>query len=226
MTIAKWNLYHAIIASVLIIEPLFLQSLVFFSLAVTTSITVFFFTHFQQNRFFLGGPANWVTLTRLLFLAALGLSYSSLSLEMVGVCLVMIIALDGVDGFLARRFNTVSECGNYFDMETDAFLVALASAILYVLGIASIWVLLAGFLRYFYGLLRILLGLGEVKERSFFIAKVIAVAFFISLTLAMFSQHPVIIFCLHISSALIALSFAHSLFWLVLDARQATLKGP
>ena len=137
--------------------------------------------------------------------------------------LAALIALDGVDGFLARCFDTASEFGSYFDMETDAFLVALVSGMLYVLGIASVWVLLAGFMRYFYGVLRIVLELGEVKERSFFAAKVVAVTFFISLTLAMFSQHDWVILGLYTSSAFIIASFAHSFFWLLLDAK-TTLK--
>lgn len=219
--LAKWNLWHAVIASTCMLEPLFFKSVVFFTLLSAASIAVFFFTHFEKNRFLLGGPANWVTLTRLLSLVILGLSYPYIDLITAGLCLTVIIVLDGVDGLLARRFNTASECGSYFDMETDAFLVALASAILYILDIASVWILLAGFLRYLYGLLRIILRLGGVKERSFFAAKVIAVAFFISLNLAMFSQHAVIIFCLQVSSALIVASFAHSFVWLVFDGRSA-----
>lgn len=217
---AKWNLWHAVIAGVLVLEPLFLQSVTLFALLTATSLGVFFFMHFVKNSFFLGGPANWVTLVRLLGLMVLGLSYPYLNLITVGVCLAVLIALDGVDGFLARRFDTASEFGSYFDMETDAFLVALVSGMLYVLGIASVWVLLAGFMRYFYGVLRIVLGLGAVRERSFFVAKVIAVAFFISLTLALFSQHDWVMLALHLSSALIFLSFAYSFYWLLFDARQ------
>ena len=217
---AKWNLWHAVIAGMLILEPLFWQSVALFTLLTAASLGVFFFMHFVKNSFFLGGPANWVTLARLLGLVILGLSYPYLDLITVGVCLTVLIALDGVDGFLARRFNTASGFGSYFDMETDAFLVALVSGMLYVLGIASVWVLLAGFMRYFYGVLRIVLELGEMKERSFFAAKVVAVAFFICLTLVLFSQHAWVILGLHVSSTLIAFSFVYSFLCLISDAKQ------
>lgn len=56
------------------------------------------------------------------------------------------LALDAVDGWVARRTNRVSELGARFDMEVDAFL-------LLVLGVAvapalGVWVLAIGLLRY------------------------------------------------------------------------------
>lgn len=58
------------------------------------------------------------------------------------------LALDGLDGYLARRFRQESELGARFDMEVDAFLILCLSAAVWQLGKAGPWVLLIGLMRY------------------------------------------------------------------------------
>lgn len=58
------------------------------------------------------------------------------------------LALDGVDGFLARRFDQVSDFGARFDMETDAFLILVLSLAALMLGKAGPWILAIGLMRY------------------------------------------------------------------------------
>jgi phosphatidylglycerophosphate synthase len=58
------------------------------------------------------------------------------------------LALDAVDGWLARRTQTVSALGARFDMEVDAFLLLVLSA--YVATILGWWVLTIGLLRYLF----------------------------------------------------------------------------
>jgi len=60
------------------------------------------------------------------------------------------LALDGVDGALARRHGTASAFGARFDMETDALTVLVLSALVAVDGRVGAWVLLSGALRYLY----------------------------------------------------------------------------
>jgi phosphatidylglycerophosphate synthase len=62
----------------------------------------------------------------------------------------VILALDALDGFLARRLNLTSLFGARFDMETDALLIFLLSVLAYTLGKAGAWVLMSGLLRYIY----------------------------------------------------------------------------
>lgn len=65
------------------------------------------------------------------------------------VLLVLIaLALDGVDGYLARRFGQESALGARFDMEIDALLILCLSAAAFLLGKAGLWVLLIGLMRY------------------------------------------------------------------------------
>jgi phosphatidylglycerophosphate synthase len=62
------------------------------------------------------------------------------------------LALDGVDGWAARRTKMTSDFGARFDMETDAvFLVTMSLAVV-ASGIAGPWVLLSGFAYYIFRL--------------------------------------------------------------------------
>ncbi|MCO5732480.1 CDP-alcohol phosphatidyltransferase family protein [Rhizobium sp. SSA_523] len=58
------------------------------------------------------------------------------------------LALDGVDGSLARLFRQQSELGARFDMEVDAFLILMLSIACFVLDKAGAWVMAIGMMRY------------------------------------------------------------------------------
>lgn len=60
------------------------------------------------------------------------------------------LALDGVDGYLARKFRQQSELGARFDMEVDALLIMILAIAAYALGKAGLWVLAIGGMRYLY----------------------------------------------------------------------------
>jgi phosphatidylglycerophosphate synthase len=56
------------------------------------------------------------------------------------------LALDAIDGWIARVTNTISELGARFDMEVDAFLLLVLST--YIAPAIGWWVLTIGLLRY------------------------------------------------------------------------------
>lgn len=88
-------------------------------------------------------PADVVTGTR----AALAVAVAVIGPTGPGLALVVVaLALDWVDGRVARRTGTASAFGARFDMETDAFLIAVLSV--YVAPVAGWWVLLIGAARY------------------------------------------------------------------------------
>ncbi|WP_319567736.1 CDP-alcohol phosphatidyltransferase family protein [Cohaesibacter marisflavi] len=58
------------------------------------------------------------------------------------------LLLDGVDGYLARTLNLVSELGARFDMEVDALLLLVLSIAVYMLDKAGVWVIAIGMMRY------------------------------------------------------------------------------
>ncbi|MDY8109381.1 CDP-alcohol phosphatidyltransferase family protein [Fulvimarina sp. 2208YS6-2-32] len=67
------------------------------------------------------------------------------------------LALDGVDGYAARKTGTSSDFGARFDMEVDAFLVLTLSCLAFASGKAEIFVILLGAMRYLYLALHALL---------------------------------------------------------------------
>lgn len=58
------------------------------------------------------------------------------------------LALDGVDGWFARREGRVSAYGARLDMEVDALTMLALSALLLALGKAGPWILAIGLMRY------------------------------------------------------------------------------
>lgn len=107
------------------------------------------------------GAANTVTTVRAAITAVVGGSVlasdrfgqaSSVdALWLLGSVVTLALALDGVDGYLARQTGTVSRFGARFDMEVDALLILFLSLAAFLLGKVGVWVLLIGLMRYAYG---------------------------------------------------------------------------
>jgi phosphatidylglycerophosphate synthase len=100
------------------------------------------------------GAANAVTLARgaltLLLAASLGEQPTASLAWLVVVFAVVAVALDGVDGKLARSRGETSAFGARFDMETDALLILVLAALVWQHEKAGVWILLAGLLRYLF----------------------------------------------------------------------------
>ncbi len=96
------------------------------------------------------GAANAVTAVRLALVFAVMALPFHLRQPWAGLILMAFFALDGVDGLLARRSGQSSEFGAEFDMETDAFMTAVASLVAVDVGCVGRWMLLVGGLRYLY----------------------------------------------------------------------------
>lgn len=100
------------------------------------------------------GPANTVTLARLVLVALLAAAVgeplaTAREMAWAAVLLATLAAvLDAVDGPLARRSGQASAFGARFDMETDALLILVLSVLVLQFGKAGAWVLLAGGMRY------------------------------------------------------------------------------
>ncbi|GAA1447587.1 CDP-alcohol phosphatidyltransferase family protein [Leifsonia poae] len=97
------------------------------------------------------GPANIVTAMRSTIVGVItGLVVASftapISIGLLVALVVPALALDAVDGWVARRTGTTSELGARFDMEVDAFLLLVLSV--FVAQTMGLWVLAIGLLRY------------------------------------------------------------------------------
>lgn len=64
--------------------------------------------------------------------------------SLIGACL----ALDGVDGWIARKLRQETAFGALFDQETDAAMIMIAALLVWQADKAGVWVLIAGALRY------------------------------------------------------------------------------
>jgi phosphatidylglycerophosphate synthase len=97
------------------------------------------------------GPADRVTLFRATLVggvtALVADSFTRpVPLSVLVALAAVALALDAVDGWLARRTGSVSELGARFDMEVDAFLILVLSA--YAVRPLGGWVLAIGAMRY------------------------------------------------------------------------------
>ncbi|MCB1740188.1 MAG: CDP-alcohol phosphatidyltransferase family protein [Gammaproteobacteria bacterium] len=98
------------------------------------------------------GAANQVTLLRagmvmLLLTIVLQTPQAEPSWKIV-LLASLATALDGCDGWLARRLGLVSAFGARFDMEVDALLIVALSLLAWRLDQAGPWVLVCGAIRY------------------------------------------------------------------------------
>jgi phosphatidylglycerophosphate synthase len=96
------------------------------------------------------GAANAVTTIRLAAVLGLGLAPTATPGWVLASALAAIWALDGIDGWIARRQGLVSDFGTAFDAETDALLILVAAAQLWQRGRFGAWILITGVLRYTY----------------------------------------------------------------------------
>lgn len=99
-------------------------------------------------------PADLVTLVRgLLACGVAAVTTQSLPGSPSGVAFLVVavpaLALDAVDGAVARRIGPASPAGARFDGEVDAFLILVLSAA--AAPVAGRWVLVAGLARYGFG---------------------------------------------------------------------------
>ena len=98
------------------------------------------------------GVANILTAIRLLVLTTVLVLIDSLPVELVFAAFAANVALDVVDGRIARALGEESRFGSQFDMEVDAFFVLVAGVYFHsVVGI-GLWVLIPGIVRYVYQL--------------------------------------------------------------------------
>lgn len=100
------------------------------------------------------GPANVVTAVRATLVALITGALWAPTTPGTATFVVWVssvaAALDGVDGWLARRTGMHSAFGARFDMETDAWLILALGALVWRYDKAGVWVLLSGALRYLF----------------------------------------------------------------------------
>jgi phosphatidylglycerophosphate synthase len=164
----------------------------------------------------LGRPRTWwptaVTGLRLVLTGALAIEGLALSGWVIAATVFTIFMLDGVDGSIARRTNSVSRLGAHLDMETDALLVMTVCVLHFLRGPCGAWVLTAGLLRYVYVLVvRVWPSQGQAPR-----SRLGASAFGIGLMSLMAGFLPVPILPVLgpvLATAVLGWSFGRSFYW-------------
>lgn len=112
------------------------------------------------------GAANAVTALRVGLLALLPPAAAAGPGVLLGLS-VLVLATDGLDGWLARRGTLESEFGAFFDKETDALFLLTLCALAAFRGRLPVWILGVGLLRYgFVVFLFLAPTVEQVEERS------------------------------------------------------------
>ena len=180
------------------------------------------------------GPADLVTLTRAtLACAVAGLVVPALAdrgsgVEETGALVPMAavaLALDFVDGRVARRTRTASAFGARLDGEADAFLILVLSA--YVARWAGAWVLALGVVRYAYAVAAWMVPWMQRPLPPRHWRKVVAAFTGISLLVAASGEAPagVTYAALVAAAALLAESFGWDVVWLWRRHREELNRG-
>ena len=142
----RWSAAHA--AAMAVVTVAIAAGLPTWLLSVCGVFSFFVLAHRCRGRWTAGGrfgPANALTLARVCGVFAL----PWLAPGHVFWLGLLLFALDGVDGWIARRTGLAGEFGEFFDKEADACLVLMLCVLLYRLpGGFGGWILLPGLLRY------------------------------------------------------------------------------
>ena len=178
------------------------------------------------------GPANIATATRSTLVgvvtALVATSFTaSISVPLLIGLTVPALALDAVDGWIARRTDTISELGARFDMEVDAFLILALSG--YVAQELGWWVLIIGLMRYALAVAGWVLPWLRATVPFRYWRKVVAAFAGIALTLAASGLAPwwVDDLVVLIALGLLVESFGRDVVWLFIQHRAAvTVSGP
>ena len=165
------------------------------------------------------GPANVVTLTRALLVGGvLALVVTSFTDPVSTPALVAIagvaLALDGVDGQVARRTGTTTALGARFDMEIDAFLILVLSV--YAGDRFGWWTVALGAYRYLFAAASWAMPWLNAALPPRFSRKVVAAlqGVVLALVTANLLPHPLALAALFLALTTLTWSFARDTLWL------------
>lgn len=109
----------------------------------------------DHNPWSVFGPANRITVARAVIIALVAGAVGAAPLDvdhawvLTGLAAAA-LAMDGLDGWAARRSGMASRFGARFDMELDALFILVLAILAHDMGKAGAWVILAGGLRYLF----------------------------------------------------------------------------
>lgn len=159
------------------------------------------------------GLCNVATIARLMLVSVLlaALVVRDASAWAVFAVAVLAFALDGLDGWLARRAGRASAFGARFDMEVDSLLALVLALLAWQSGSVGAYVIILGLPRYAFWVAQFPFPWlnGALPER--FSRKLVCVVQIAALILALFPAVPAVLASLCVGAAALALVWS---FWL------------
>jgi phosphatidylglycerophosphate synthase len=141
-------------------------------------------------------------------------AFAAVPVPLLVALIVPALALDAVDGWVARRTGSASELGARFDMEVDAFLLLVLSA--YVAGSMGVWVLAIGAMRYVFVLVGWAVPWMRRQLPHRYWRKVVTAVAGIALALAVSGLLPgVDVVLVGVALLLLLESFGRDVLWLI-----------
>ncbi len=209
MDLKKWLIYNALGMTFALILALATDTILWLPTIAFGAFTYLFYHSKPATR---NSYANQITAFRFLLSTITALSVGSLSSHFAFFLFGTAIALDGLDGYLARKYNQATELGGLFDMTTDAYLVLILSFLLVKNHEVPYWILSIGYLHYGYTLLIHSLDWQDLIIPKNPIGKYVAAFLFISLLSPFILTTTFHLPILYLSSSLTLGSFMLS-FW-------------
>ena len=214
ISMERWKFFHAggliLTGSMVVLREDILPVLLFMSLSMGYYILKQH--HFLKTFHPYGGYANLVTLLRIVTVLLTGLKSSTLHPYLILLVLIMVLIFDGVDGYLARKYNTSSRFGQVFDLETDNFFTLILCSILYLNGYVPWWIILSGLLSYGYVMADYLLDWSTKKVPANRHARVLSVIVFSTYFTPFVFPYMVYFPLVVLGTVLLAFSFGYSIF--------------
>jgi phosphatidylglycerophosphate synthase len=159
------------------------------------------------------GAGNALTALRFAIASAVGLVPDSVPTPALGATVLGVFALDGLDGWVAKRRGESSEFGAHFDMETDAYFVLLIGIELFTRGRYGAWILVVGLLRYVYVLALALVPARRGDKPRFTFGRHAFTGLMLGLSLGMMVGEPLGSVATLVGCGLVTASFLHSFYW-------------
>ena len=222
LKVEKWIVFHAFL---MIINSMYALSTTSLSVGISTTFLSFLALIYLNRKELkqlrpYAGYANWITFGRFLLLLLFLCNVDNFSKQWLFLGFLMVIGMDGLDGWAARCYQQSSDWGALFDKEVDSFLVLGISLVLYLVEGLPIWIVGIGLLHYVYELTLYFLGWQYVAIPPNPIGKYVAATLFISLLTPFILPFTIATPILGVASIFTLTSFSIS-FILIIQNREA-----
>ncbi len=212
-----WLIPNSIVMTIALLLAFTTKSLFWLPLTAFFSF-IFLFYSYKKNSttvhsLFQGNYANQITALRFIISSITALVVYQIPEFISFILFGFAIFLDGLDGFLARRYQQTSEIGALFDKTVDAYFVVLLSFVLVFKYDVPYWFLGIGYLHYGYELLLVGLGWQTLAIPKNPIGKYAAASLFISLLSPFVLSSSWYLPIIYIAASLVSFSFGLSFFY-------------